>query len=184
MCSSPARRRNKLPKNPIIRFCDEAWIFIVRKNGDVHVAVVDWEDVEKISGLAWGYHPDGYAMARKGGRGKRTGHYLHREVLDVDDPEIIVDHIDHDEMNCRKNNLRMTDKSNNGFHRKKFCGVYFSNRSQKWVAALGIPKQDRPQYIGAFSSKLQAQQAVVTELYKIDPVAAKHREELMNAENY
>lgn len=170
-------------RNYIVRFCDEAWIFIVRRNGDLHVAVVDWEDVDRIANFAWGYHPNGYAMARQGSRSNRTSHYLHREVLGVEDPDVIVDHIDHNELNCRKANLRLTDRSGNGFHRKKFCGVYYSKRDNKWVVALGLPGENRPQRLGAFIEKRDAQQAVVDELYKIDPIAAEHRERLMNAKN-
>ncbi len=45
--------------------------------------------------------------------GQYSKQYVHRVLLNVTDPEIIVDHINGDTLDNRKSNLRLSNKSNN-----------------------------------------------------------------------
>ncbi|TPL42646.1 hypothetical protein [Mesorhizobium sp. B2-4-5] len=139
--------------------------------------------MKKIEHLNWYINAYGYAVAGKKASGVKEVFFMHRLVLS--DPPELVDHKDHEKLNNRKTNLRPTDKSVNGFnHSRKFTGVWWDARRSKWQAYLGSSKgKPGRRVLGRYASRRDAQQAVVTELYKIDPIAAKHREELMNAEN-
>jgi hypothetical protein len=44
---------------------------------------------------------------------------LHRWVMDVTDENVLVDHIDHNGLNCQDENLRLCNKSENGANSRK-----------------------------------------------------------------
>ena len=83
-------------------------------------------------------------------------------------PKGDLDHIDNDRGNCRINNLRIANKSTNGFNRKKQAnntsgikGVIWSKASNKWMVKIGVNKKKL--YFGVWNdlefAELVAQEA-------------------------
>lgn len=76
------------------------------------------------------------------GKYKYKTPYLSRLIKDFPDSKIHIDHIDHDTLNNRKYNLRLTDASHNarnrnGANKNSGTGVrnvnYGANHSEYWV---------------------------------------------------
>ena len=74
--------------------------------------------------------------------GKCTTISLHREIVGA--PKgTLVDHEDRDTMNCRRKNLRITDRSGSSRNRdafkgRRFKGVFFRQDNQRWRAGIGV----------------------------------------------
>jgi AP2-like factor (euAP2 lineage) len=117
------------------------------------VAIVDEEDYERVTQFKWSYHSLGYAFRGYGSRENYKYQYLHRFILR--DPSGIVDHINNDRLDCRKSNLRVTDKSGNAHNpRHKPLGVYWDKKRRNWVARIKV--RGRPHYLGRFTKKSDA----------------------------
>ncbi|MCQ6275773.1 HNH endonuclease [Bacillus sp. V3B] len=72
--------------------------------------IIDEIDLDKISGSTWCFNRSGrYLVANRNKKIVR----LHRMILDVDDPKLIVDHINGDTSDNRRCNLRITSNKNN-----------------------------------------------------------------------
>lgn len=53
-------------------------------------------------------------------KGEKMGYYfLHRVIMGIDDPSIIIDHINQNPLDNRRANLRLCDRSENGRNRGK-----------------------------------------------------------------
>ena len=96
--------------------------------------------------------------------------YLHREIMGLAETdhasELIVDHIDNDGLNNTRSNLRIVNKSHNGYNmtdRKKsvygYRGIY--QRSGKyrdrWSARISV--DGTRIYLGTFDTKIEAARA-------------------------
>lgn len=124
--------------------------------------IIDSEDYEKVKGFKWRMlvHPNGntYATSKVA---KRNYVYLHRVVLPSYN---MVDHINHDGLDNRKENLRGCTKSENACNTgvtrgnaSGFKGVSFSKDRNKWRAQIG--KNNKNYHIGDFLSKEEAVKA-------------------------
>jgi len=113
---------------------------------DAHLAAFKWTaDVR----------PNGIVYARRLVGGRKV--YLHRAVMRVEERHILVDHRNGDGRDCRRDNLRVGDKSlnaHNGGVRSDntsgYRGVSFKARFQKWDAKIEI--NGREKYLGRFST--------------------------------
>jgi hypothetical protein len=86
------------------------------------VALVDIEDLPKLQKHKW--------FACKSGAGTRSQTYyvrakingrgipIHRFLMDVDDPSLVVDHKNHDTLDNRKSNLRVVDRTQSAQNRR------------------------------------------------------------------
>lgn len=115
-------------------------------------AMVDDEDFDKLNEFNWSCwnnagrkviqkyairnrhkHEDGYVMY------KRKKIKLHRLLMKIDDPNILVDHIDGNGLNCQKNNLRICNCSENAknttpWGKSSYLGVSTTTNGNKWRA--------------------------------------------------
>ena len=76
----------------------------IRLNGVIGAgkfAKVDNADYEMVMRHSWHYR-DGYAIAKMHGKEVR----MHRYILQISDPEVLVDHINRDRLDNRRENLR------------------------------------------------------------------------------
>lgn len=76
--------------------------------------LVDKEDYDKIKYYSW-YINGRYVIARVGGKCTK----LHRFLMNMTDPKILVDHINSNSLDNTKNNLRISDNSKNSRNKKK-----------------------------------------------------------------
>ena len=104
--------------------------------------VIDATDMEKVAALSWRVNKDGY-----------LAHYdhqmsiellLHRWLMGVNDPRIIVDHVNRDRLDCRRINLRIvTPTQNSANHslfqtnRTGYTGVYYSKCAGRYEVKVG-----------------------------------------------
>ncbi len=143
------------------------------------VTLVDDEDFDKLNQYNWYARGtiagDFYACrstpARLSVNGKQGKEHMHRVIMSVNDPEIFVDHIHHDTLDNRKENLRLVDSRGNNSNKKGkkegefssiFTGVNWHVKNKKWRAT--ISKNGRWQYLGSFDSEIEARDAYLTEL--------------------
>lgn len=116
------------------------------------VAVIDDEDFERVSQFKWSYHALGYAFRGIGPRNARRFQYLHRFVLGAETPggqRVVIDHINGDKLDNRKENLRLASRALNSInsarpygHNKSsgIRGVHWSEGHQRWVASFTGPR--------------------------------------------
>ena len=126
------------------------------------VAVIDAEDLPKVSVLKWHESTRGYAVAYTGSTNTRKAIYMHRLVLEN---TAIIDHCDLNKLNNRKSNLRAATASESARHRAKtrtqttsqFKGVCWYKAYSKWKAYLWC-KQLRL-HLGYFNDEVAAARA-------------------------
>jgi len=75
---------------------------ILISKGKEFVCLYDPEDHEMISQFTWSLNAQGYAVTWKDGRTV----LMHRLLLNIDDPHIHCDHINHIGIDNRRSNLR------------------------------------------------------------------------------
>jgi hypothetical protein len=104
-------------------------------------AKVDRIDLPKVMFDCWYYH-DQYAARQQEGRIV----WMHRLILGLaaDDP-LESDHINHDKLDNRRENLRIASPSQNNVNRRKqagtssrFIGVQWHKQSKKWRAVMQV----------------------------------------------
>lgn len=108
--------------------------------------IVDDEDYEYLNQFSWHckIHKKVKYAERSVRIGKKMVHYkMHREIMGITNRKELVDHEDHDGLNCQKHNLRKATKSNNNSNRRsigvsKYLGVSPCKRSKvkKWKAQI------------------------------------------------
>jgi len=111
-------------------------VFIALSNGGF--AIVDADDVDIVAGRRW------YSVESRGTRYAKTGKNsrMHRMILGVSDPTIVVDHINGDGLDNRRSNLRQVDVTANVQNRQRSksggrCpGVY--REGSKWRAQVTV----------------------------------------------
>ena len=148
-----------------------------------YVALVDDEDFKRcMEGPKWYalvvHRKDGsiatvYAVRNmRRADGKKRPQYLHRFILGVTDPDVDVDHKDHNGLNNSRSNLRLATVLQN-MHNKRMhigsvsgCkGVCWDTLGRKWKAQICI--NGKQTYLGMSISKGEAK-----EMY--DAAALKH----------
>lgn len=81
-------------------------IFIETKD---NVIIIDKKDFDKISQHSWCVSKTGYAVANI----KRKTIKMHRYILDLKNPKIVVDHINHNKLDNTRKNLRICSNAQN-----------------------------------------------------------------------
>jgi len=122
-------------------------IFGNKYNG---IVIIDKEDLEKIENTSWYIDNDNNGYKRiKGWATKERAVVLSRFILNVTDPDIIVDHEDRDTFNNRKSNFRLVDKLTNNLNKKmnkrntsERTGIHIikgkGTRSARWCAMTWV----------------------------------------------
>lgn len=124
------------------------------------IAFVDDEDYDFLMKWKWFAdkgHTTFYARARHKGKHIK----LHRIILGVTNPEVHVDHKDHNGLNNCKSNLRIATRSQNKINQRKlpnkssqFIGVSYSKREGKWYGY--IKGNGKRQHLGLFKDEKSA----------------------------
>lgn len=137
-------------KNSFIPSEDFCFI-VVNHKGKKLLVSVDHGDREKTFSIrgTWNvkWNPTAktfYCRTQIGGRKNTKTIYLHRLLLGVRNPRVLVDHADHNGLNNRRGNLRRATKSTNGFNRRGAAAnsrsqrrnVYWNAREKKWMVWL------------------------------------------------
>jgi hypothetical protein len=126
-----------------------------------YVALVDDDDYDEISRYSW------HVNIKKNTCYAQTSFYhgvkctvkMHRVILGIDDPKIIIDHIDGNGLNNTRGNLRTATASENNYHKKGYPerrkhSVYkgvTKNNYGHWC--VEIAKEGRRFFVGVFINR-------------------------------
>lgn len=129
----------------------------------------DLEDFDRIKNYCWSKSRDDgdfTANSKYGDTYRTCTLYLHRLIMNVVNESLLiqVDHINHKRFDNRKCNLRVCSHTENQWNKglksnntSGVVGVVWNKRKQKWMARIGINKQDI--FLGYFTDKNDAIQA-------------------------
>ena len=102
--------------------------------------LIDYEDYERIKDYRWFMDKNGYAIATIGGRKEQ----LHRIIMNCP-KDMIIDHINRDPSDNRKQNLRICTQSENlrnisvkSNNTSGVTGVSFDKKSSKWSVRIKV----------------------------------------------
>ena len=115
--------RTTFDPNEIVMYKDYAEIILYNDRGmEVARALIDIEDVERVSQYKWSLSKNGYVRTTINGKGVRKGIKLHRFIMNVWQDEFdynsnVIDHINRNKLDNRKSNLRITSQAENNENR-------------------------------------------------------------------
>lgn len=102
--------------------------------------IIDVDDYEKIKDYTWRISNNGYVVTTR----NRKVILLHRLIMNPKG-NLIVDHINHNKKDNRKNNLRICSMSNNNMNKSKLrsntsgvTGVTWNEKMECWVSQIGL----------------------------------------------
>jgi hypothetical protein len=109
-------------------------------------AMVDEKDYAQLCEYKWyatNQRDHFYAARNKIKNGRRTYMTMHRQIMKCP-MDMVIDHINHNGLDNRRDNLRMVTSQQNSWnvrkHRGNFSsqykGVSFDNKRKKWVSAI------------------------------------------------
>lgn len=111
----------------------------------------DLEDYEKIRGYTWCKDGNHFCANIDGVKFR-----LHRFIMNCPDG-MVVDHINHDQRDNRKINLRICTRAENNHNRTpktgECCGIAYRKENQKWYSRIG------GRFLGYFLTKEEAVEA-------------------------
>ena len=130
-----------------------------------YVALVDDEDFEAVNQFEWNVYISGkkiYAQRNiMNEYGKKSTQKMHRFIMGVTDPKIQVDHIFHDGLDNRKENLRLATNGQNQWNQRTpvnnttgYKGVSFDKKLGKYRASRR--SNNKLSLLGFFDSKEEA----------------------------
>lgn len=131
------------------------------------VAIVDDEDFERLSAHKWRAQLDPcsgsyYALRSlpRDNNGRRGRIYMHREVMNAK-PGEFVDHVHHNTLDQRKENLRICTPRQNSANKRLalsnssgYKGVMLNKRCGRWYAQLKV--NGRGKHLGYYSTPVEA----------------------------
>ena len=130
-------------------------------------ALVDDEDFENVNRFKW-YFANGYARRTPIVNGKRTTLSLHRFIMNAK-PEEMIDHVNGDKLDNRRENLRFCTPGQNQMNIKKrvkntickYKGVYkYQPKGRKQVKYQAVIRKDGKKInLGYFNSEEMAARA-------------------------
>lgn len=131
-----------------------------------HWTLVDEDVAERFKQVSLFLDPDGYArFAGRNAKGAKGPVMLHRRILQVDGVSgTIVDHINGDTLDNRRQNLRLVSAKENAWNRYRyssnttgFIGVHWHKRDKKFRAV--IYHEGRHHFLGDFLTAEEAARA-------------------------
>lgn len=125
-------------------------------------AIADIDDYELISCFVWSAAGAGesYATTHIGGHNVK----MHRMVMGVTDPNVLVDHIFHNTLDNRKSQLRVCTRQENATNSRphknsssKYKGVSLVKKSGRWYACISF--KGKTKNLGLYDTEEEAARA-------------------------
>jgi hypothetical protein len=133
----------------------------VDSQGRYTYALVSPEDAKSLGQFKWSIHSHGYAYRQNRRNGKTENVYLHREVMGLSRGQGVVDHINGNPLDCRRENLRVLENNGLNLQNRKsghgesaYRGVYFNRQNKRWVSQVST--NGKRHYGGSFTRELDA----------------------------
>jgi len=92
---------------------------------------IDKEDYEKVKDKKWGLDGRGYVNTKSIGKCVKLHQFLIGKI-----EKKVIDHINGDKLDNRKNNLRHITSQQNMWNNKKAKGYYFEKRRNKYIVRI------------------------------------------------
>ena len=149
-------KKIKLHENPILRNNEGVAIVPVKlfKSDDVVYTLVSDEDYYDVVQHKWYLNRGGYPWSRLGSE-------MQCFLVKNNDPTKVVDHINCDKMDNRRENLRIVSRSFNNRNKRKregtsskYKGVQFYSQTNKWRARIKINNHEK--HLGYFHTEEEA----------------------------
>lgn len=118
--------------------------------------IVDDEDFDYLNQWSWVLTDKGYARSSY----KKQ---MHRLIMNINDPNIQIDHKNGNKLDNRKNNLRLVTNQENQFNQKKrntsnkFKGVRLNKKANKYVSYITL--NYKRIHLGYFENEIEAAKA-------------------------
>lgn len=162
---------------------DTAILYMKQKNKSrLHRVLIDAEDLYRIIDSEYKWYICLTNKKRVWGYSNKKYILLYRFIMNALDSDLMVDHINGKPWDCRKNNLRLLDRSGNlqNVHNAKcnskarIRGVSWNSRDQNWSVRIRI-LDGRYKHFGYFDSLEEA--ALVAERVKAEnqPTSPEYR---------
>lgn len=148
--------RTRRDNNRIITHDDYAEVVITDgKDNELCRALISNEDINKISRHRWTLNDNGYIRTFKNTKPV----YLHRYLADCPDG-LEVDHINHNKLDNRRDNLRVVTRKINALNKIAKCYTYIGDRKLAKPWCVRIIKDGKPCLFKYFATEREAQEAV------------------------
>lgn len=125
-----------------------------------YFAKIDAEEYDKVAIRKWSVEIKNRRNYAKCCIGSKTT-LMHRHILGITDTNIHVDHINHNGLDNRKSNLRISTVLQNSFNRRsnngstsQYKGVSWKSERNKWRAEIRVGGKDKQ--LGYFNSEIEA----------------------------
>lgn len=143
--------RTMLDKNEIIKYKDYAEIILYDSNCyEKNRALIDIEDIEKIKDIKWNCAEDLHIH--------NDDIWLHRLIMNCNDNNLVVDHINHNPLDNRKSNLRICTPQENGMNNSLsisnttgIIGLYYNEKRNTWQPNITV--NQKVIVLGEFNNK-------------------------------
>lgn len=119
--------------------------------------LIDKEDYDKIKYYTSYMNKKGYVVINVNKKSMR----LHRYILGINNPNILIDHVDKNKLNNTKKNLRISNSIKNGQNKSKrknassmYYGVRYQKETSKWLSFVGFSY--RNQHIGTDTNEIDS----------------------------
>lgn len=134
---------------------NHAEIYLIDKNNEVcGKALIDLDDVDKVKNIKW-HKSDLQRNTYYCISNNKTWRRLHRLIMNVTDPNIFVDHINHNGLDNRKSNLRICTNQENirncitpKNNKSGYKGIYQAKDKNKWTVQITL--NNKTKYIGRY----------------------------------
>jgi hypothetical protein len=119
--------------------------------------LIDEEDRQKLESFGkWCISSKGYC-ARTDNKNKKTI-LMHRIIMNCPD-NMVVDHVNHNPLDNRKENLRIVTMQQNNYNRTS-KGYSWNKQRKKWIAQIRINKKQTN--LGGFDTEEEAKNAYLS----------------------
>ena len=125
--------------------------YIILNNGNK--TIIDTDCIEMVNSYTWTKYTNGYCYNVVGGI------MLHRLIMNITDSNILIDHINHNTLDNRRENLRIVNRQQNSFNSKPINGketkgIRKDPKSERWISQICI--SGKIEHIGRYDKKEDA----------------------------
>lgn len=131
------------------------------------VAIVSEIDYDLISEYKWRQNKNGYARGNVDGISISMHLFIMKQIISSISKNKIVDHINRNRLDNRRENLRLVDYIINGQNRgiskrkesSKYKCVYYDKNCKKYVAKTDIGSNEKSIWLGLYENEIDAAEA-------------------------
>jgi hypothetical protein len=140
-------------QNTFIEQVDK-YIMIIERGSEQYEVKIDKDDYERVKEYKWSLGKDNYAVSSTCYRKNKT-QYLHQFIMGKKE-NYLIDHIDRNKSNNKKNNLRYVTRQINAINNNA-KGISYNKNEHKWTAYIIINSIKK--HLGYFVDKQDALKA-------------------------